>query len=441
MNNKNKIKAGSAITNVTPYRPMFLYGYPYVQRVSDGTNDSLYASALIIDNGEVELALCAVDVIFISKELTEKVRSLITEKTGIPKKHIMLSASHTHSGPVTVNDLFDDPVVPGVDEYYMDFLASKIVEVIVQAWKNKTKSTLAITTANAIEIGGNRRSTSGASDPEVALILVKDVRSKKLTAVFSVFCMHPTVIHEDSRKYSADFPGYTRKYLKEKFGDDLVLLYTTGPSGNQSPRHFISKNTFEEAEKLGYMLGKRMDTSIEGADENNFFDKASVSFVSKHINLMSKNFKPTDWAIRNALMSKNKLKKLRLSNAPPAEIRTAECDWFGAEEYKQLAMMAESGLLKQAYNSVLPVEISCIRINEFSFVFLPGEIFVEYSLEIKKHAPRKTFVTSLSNGILYGYIVTYEAEKEGGYEASNSIFPAEAGNVIIYETINLLNKL
>ena len=117
-----------------------------------------------------------------------------------------------------------------------------------------------------------------------------------------------------------------------------------------------------------------------------------------------------------------------------------ECDWFGAEENKQLAEMAKNGRLNQVYQSVLPVEISIIRIDNNQFIFLPGEIFVEYSLIIKEKSPDNTFITSLSNGVLAGYIVTEAAEKEGGYEASNSIFPSSAGQVLVNHVIGMLRK-
>jgi len=34
---------------------MFLHGYPHVERTSEGTHDPLFASALIIDNGEIQI--------------------------------------------------------------------------------------------------------------------------------------------------------------------------------------------------------------------------------------------------------------------------------------------------------------------------------------------------------------------------------------------------
>ena len=100
--------------------------------------------------------------------------------------------------------------------------------------------------------------------------------------------------------------------------------------------------------------------------------------------------------------------------------------------------MAANGELEKIYSEVLPAEISLISLNGKNFVFLPGEIFVEYSLRIKEKFP-DTYIVSLANGVLLGYLVTKEAELEGGYEASNSIFPSEAGDVMVNKVISLLN--
>ena len=89
---------------------------------------------------------------------------------------------------------------------------------------------------------------------------------------------------------------------------------------------------------------------------------------------------------------------------------------------------------------VLPAEIDVIGLDESHFVFLPGELFVEYSLILKEKSVVETFVVSLSNGVLAGYLVTEEAEQEGGYEASNSIFPAKAGRVVVEKVLTMVGK-
>ncbi len=426
-----KLLAGAAIIDVTPQKSMFLHGYPLVERTSEGTHDPLYASAMIIDNGENQIGFCAVDVVFITKEITDSVRTEVQKITGIKGENLMVSASHTHSGPVIFSDIFYDPVVPKADPEYITYLVSKIVKVFIEAFQNKRESKIAITTADGSGVGGNRRSITDATDPEVPVIVLKDAITDKVFALSTIYCMHPTVLHEDSKLYSADFPGYTRQYIKDNLGEDIVLLYHTGPSGNQSPRHFINSNTFEEAERLGFNLGKRITDSVLQLNALDYQDWLSLSNQQSQLYLPQKKFMTEEEAIKKVVYVKNKLDKMRLEKAPTKEIRTVECDWFGALENNQLAKMSVSGELENIYKSVLPAEVNIIGLGDTYFVFLPGELFVEYSLWTKKLTNKKIFISSMSNGVLAGYLVTEEAEKEGGYEASNSIFPAKGGKVTL----------
>ena len=62
------------------------------------------------------------------------------------------------------------------------------------------------------------------------------------------------------------------------------------------------------------------------------------------------------------------------------------------------------------------VEVQVVRIGDLAVVGLPGEIFVEFAFDIKRQSQIPyTIVSNLSNGN-FGYIVTKEALKNGGYE-------------------------
>jgi neutral ceramidase len=112
-------------------------------------------------------------------------------------------------------------------------------------------------------------------------------------------------------------------------------------------------------------------------------------------------------------------------------------DWFGAEEGLTLAKAAEAGRLDAVYRSCLPAEIQAIRVGPWWFVGWPGEIFVEYALAVKAQRPH-TFIISLANGELQGYIATEEAADGGGYEASNALFAPLSGQILVDATLELL---
>ena len=65
-------------------------------------------------------------------------------------------------------------------------------------------------------------------------------------------------------------------------------------------------------------------------------------------------------------------------------------------------------------------EIQAMRIGEAALVAYPGEMFVDYQLEMDQASPfRKTFTLAYSNGCI-GYVPTAKAFPEGGYEVDHA---------------------
>jgi hypothetical protein len=56
------LRAGVAVRDISPRKPMFLVGYPHVQRISTGLHDPLLASALHLSDGATYLLLIGVDI-------------------------------------------------------------------------------------------------------------------------------------------------------------------------------------------------------------------------------------------------------------------------------------------------------------------------------------------------------------------------------------------
>jgi neutral ceramidase len=135
--------------------------------------------------------------------------------------------------------------------------------------------------------------------------------------------------------------------------------------------------------------------------------------------------------------AREKFARLKREGAPRAEVRTAECDVFGAEETAELARAAVDGRLARAAAECSPAEIQLIEIGPWKFVSWPGEFFVEYALEVKRRAPG-TFVITLANGELQAYIVTPEADAKSYYEARNALFSHENGPRMVEETLALI---
>lgn len=410
---------------------MHLYGYPHVPRASTGVFDPLMASALYLQEGEGQALFVATDIVFIPKALGARARSRIAEKTGVRPATILISATHTHSGPGTVTYASNesDGTVPPIDTAYLVQLEDGIVEAACAAVERKEPAEIGFAVADGACVGTNRRDPSGPSNPRVPVLAVRRLVDKTYMAAMLVCSMHPTVLHEDSTLISGDFPAFTRLYLqKNVLGPHGVVLHHSGASGNQSPRHVIRGTTFDEADRIGSALGASIAQSL---DAMTFATNASIVSIQRDVNLPLREFPTEDEAAAKLEHARKTYERLVQAEGASPAVRTAECDVFGAEETLTLARASEAGRLTHYASTCMPAEVQLIGIGPWVYVAFPGELFVEFALEIEAEFPNAVVVT-LANGELQGYLVTGEAVREGGYEASNALFKSpDSGNMLV----------
>ena len=434
------LRAGFGRRNITPPEPCFLVGYPHAERTSTGVHDPLFASVLCLENEGSPAVLVSLDVLFVTAEWTRDCREVISRQTGLPAEAILISATHTHSGPHTAEILAwrDDPVVPPVNPNYLAFLREQTADAVLEAWQSRQPAEGAWVTADVRGLaGGNRLDPGGVEDPEAGLLLVQSEKGRPL-AVLSIYGMHPTVLHEDSTLFSSDFIGFTRQTIEAAF-PGAGVVYLNGACGNQSPRRAVTAQTFAEAARIGRALGESMVEALLG---NKLFTREfPVGHATCTLQLEGKRFPAWPEAGANLARARAHYDRLRAKGAPNGAVRTAECTVFGAEEVLTLAKAEQSGdaeALREKYRSQ---EIQILRLGERMVAAWPGEFFAEYGLQIKRRAARRSFLVTMANGELQGYVVTPEAEAAGGYETQMSLFPASAGAAFVEATVSLIGEM
>ena len=308
----NNMYAGASFVNITPKKSLFLYGYPFVERMSTGVHDWLLSSALYLVSGSDQVIFISNDVIFISKASAARVRRLISEKTGVPEKNIMVAATHTHSGPATVDCIIDakSPSETWVDQEYIRYMEDRIIEAGCSAFQNTHPAELGLSVADGTGIGTNRHDPAGPSDMEIPVLSVRNAETKEFIAVMLVCNMHPTVLHEDSKLYSGDYPSYTREILqKDYLKIECPVLYFTGTAGNQSPRHVTEDNTFNEACRLGGIVAKAASDVI--FEKTGFLNDIDISCIQSFTDLPRKKFPAVEKAQIHVENSKSRLDSIK----------------------------------------------------------------------------------------------------------------------------------
>ena len=432
------LRAGAAVADLTPEGPVFLFGYPHVPRLSTGVHDRLECAALYLAGGGGAALFLANDLIFVGRKLAGEVRRRIAAETGVPEEAVMITATHTHSGPVTVDYVSNaaDPVVPRADRAYLRFIGERMVAAAVQAVRSAVPAEAGLAVARAEGVGSNRHDPAGPADPDVPVLVVRALSDARPLACMVGYAMHPTVLHEDSTVVSGDFPYFTRAFLQGgALPAGCPVLYHNGASGNQSPRHVARANTLAEARRLGENLGRAVAAALPSV---RFSSDLPVAAARRFIDLEPRQFPAPEEADAAEKAARARFESLRAAGAPRQAVRTAECDWFGAEETAELARAARDGRLEAALRKCVPAEVQVISVGPWRFAGWPGEFFVEFALEVRRRCS-ECFVFTMANGELQGYIVTPEAAARGVYEATNAVFGPENGPRFVETTLALID--
>ena len=94
-----ELRVGAAAVVITPPAGIPMAGY-YSERGAQGVHDDLHAKAIVIEAGGRAAALVVLDLITTPRELVEQTRREIERTTHLRGGDVMISATHTHTGPV-----------------------------------------------------------------------------------------------------------------------------------------------------------------------------------------------------------------------------------------------------------------------------------------------------------------------------------------------------
>ena len=228
------MRAGFAKVPVTPPIGSRLTGYAARQGVSTGVHDDLFSRAMVLEDGRELVAMASVDVLALAAEFVASVRRRICRRTGIRQENILIAATHTHSGPVTVRTFFNDNETP--DAAYMELLGSGIEESVVQAWRYRFPARIATGACVVDGVGFNRSDPQRAIDREAGILRVDD-ESGRVRGVVVQYGCHPTLLGFENLLVSGDYPAMAVAAIEDTLGEDSVAIFFNGAEGNVSVNH------------------------------------------------------------------------------------------------------------------------------------------------------------------------------------------------------------
>ena len=229
------LRAGFAAVRITPPPGTPLSGFgdrDFRPGGAKGVHDDLFVRALYLSQEKSEVLIMGFDILFFSRDESDRFKGAIGARLGLPPANILLNTSHTHTGPKVGNWYYTPS-----DSLYLNELEKRTVEAAVEAKKNAVAATLrAGETRTSVPLSRRLLDSQGtlqfAPNPAGAKygFLPLALNSRRATGtpiclLFSVSC-HPSTIKGDERAdlVSADYPGAASGELDRLLGKPCALF-------------------------------------------------------------------------------------------------------------------------------------------------------------------------------------------------------------------------
>jgi len=434
-----ELNAGIASIDITPPIGYRMSGY-FNERLSTGISNPLHARAIVLRQGEESAALVFCDIIGLSPDVSSRARKQAAEKTGIPSANILIAATHTHTGPLYFGALRKHLHDLAVAKYgsdpcekvdYPSELVVKLVKVITEANASTKPVRMEARLAEQRDLSFNRRfhmkdgsvrfnpgvlnpdivRPAGPIDTDVGMVFFRAVDSSSIDAALVNFALHLDTV--GGTKYAADYPFYLEQSLRQKYGNKFTLLFGTGTCGDINHIDVTKKARL----KTGYIGKKLAETVQEKARYLKTITESALAVRSGIVQAPLQSYGPEKvaWAREN-------IKK----------VGTRELSFLEqVEAYKILALEMRRG-------KTIPLEVQVFRLSrDVAVVGLPGEVFVDLGLAIKRASPFPTTLVIELCQDAPGYIPTKKAFDEGSYETVNSRIAPGGGEMMVDAAIQL----
>ncbi len=458
---QNKVfKAGASTTNITPRLGEGIVGNFGIPPPAAHVHDELHARCLVLDDGGSRLAFVVVDNVGVNQEVFDEARRLIHDSTGMPKEHMLMSSTHTHSATSA----------GGTGEKrrgwnrgqplgeYQAFLARRISDGVRIAINNLEPARIGWGVGNVPQHLFNRRwkmkpgtpvvnpfggqdkvmmnpgvgnpnllEPAGPTDPGVSFLSVQSVSGRPIALLgnYSLHYVGGVPRNDISADYFAVFADRIQELLKADRQDPpFVAIMSNGTSGDVNNINFRGP-----AEKHPPYAKMRI----------------VANDVAQEVFRVYKTVQHQDWVRLQAAQSSLTLGVRKPTAQMVQYAKNVQAKPANAVlVHKNEKAYAERVLqMHEEWPDKIDIILQVFRIGDLGIAAIPFETFTETGLELKSKSPFKpTFTIELANGS-YGYLPTPEQHELGGYETwlSTNKVEINATRKIVKELLELFAKL
>lgn len=396
-------KAGVARVVITPTEPVWMAGYASRTRPAEGKVHDLSARALALeDRRGVRVVIVTTDHLGIPREMGEEIARRVARLHRLPRANLVLSSSHTHSGPVPLRRLegayFLDEAQQAAVVRTTEETIQKIVRAVGESLQQLAPAVLSFGRTEAT-FGMNRRvwrnnrydfgaNKEGVKDDDVPLLRVTTPDGRLRAVLFSYAC-HNTTLPIHLYQFNGDYAGYAEAEL-EAANPGVTAMFMMGCGADVGPQ---PTGRLEMAIDHGRALAGAIGQTIaaEMAPVHGRL-RTRYELIPLPLNLLRRE------QLEAELQSKDRHRRAYAER------------WLRRWESGERVM------------TEYPYPLQVIQLGDgITLVAMSGEVVVDYVLRLKRElGSAGLWVTAYCNDVM-AYIPSVRILNEGGYEPEYSM--------------------
>jgi hypothetical protein len=396
-------RAGYAKVPITPPLGLELAGYGvYLERRATEVHDDLFARALALedDTGE-RVLLLGLDLLGLSLDLSEAVSRRAGEAAGLDASQVLVSCTHTHSGPST-------STLEGwgeADSSYVERVPALCAQAAAAAIAALHPVRIGSGQGSVRALGFNRVRPDGPIDRGLHVLRVDSLDGMPEVVVFSHGC-HPVSIDrrtDAGTAISGDWPGQVARRLNEEgYGETLFRL---GMCGDIDPVVAWHQFEFQGMELSAEVVTQSLLGVVRSIETK---PSLALGLARSDVPLPLTPLREEDIATGLAEAQN------RYGSIPVSDSAVNSPAWLRFYDAWASAMRAQ--MASQPERVTVP--LAAVLINDVVWLHLPGEVFTALGQAIVAASPfPKTVVTTIF-GHFIGYLPDREDFAAGGYAAT-----------------------
>lgn len=257
---KTGLRAGWAKANITPSYTTPTGGYG-VRRGKHWTivNDSVYARAIVLDNGGNRVAIVSLDLLITPPTVAEQLKKRLPE-VGLRWENVFMGAIHSHNSlggwaPRLVGEL----IAGAYDEKIVTHITNGILDAIRRA-QQMAPVQVGFTDVDATKLVYNRLQDGNPVDGRVRLLKLQKAGGQ--SALLCTFAGHATIFDavKGADYLSRDYPGALVDKLTRDTGSFTVFM--AGAVGSTGPRALFHDSYNQTLHDYADTLGTLIETAL-----------------------------------------------------------------------------------------------------------------------------------------------------------------------------------